>query len=437
MAVSAPALRDALDRLAGGEPVVSDPSALARYAVDGVTPRWVARPASVAALSALLTFAHTEGLAVAPRGSASSLALGNPPRRLDLVLDLTGLDRVIDYVPEDLVATVEAGMTLGALGRTLAAHGQMLALDPIGAAARTIGGVLATNASGPQRFRYGTGRDMLLGVRFAQADGTITWGGSRVVKSVTGYDVPKLLVGSLGTLGVIAEATLRLHPVPPASRSWRFGFDSSSAAANFLAALLDSSLEPDRVALLGGDAARASGHGGGGTAVLISVSSVEDAVQKQGEALAGLAAAHGGAVAVAQESSWSAVDAMGGTPVALKLTCEPSRLVSWLDDVERRSVALGLRVSAVGQPGHGVLHVGLSGSVPAAATLHSDLLVPLRDAVAAEGGAVVVERAPAELKANLEVWGPIDPTSLAIMARLKREFDPRQTLNPGRFVGGL
>jgi glycolate oxidase FAD binding subunit len=118
---------------------------------------------------------------------------------VDLALDLSRLTGIMEYVPADMVATVQAGVRLDVLGRELGKHGQMLALDPYGGLSRTVGGVLACGASGPRRFRYGTGRDLLLGARFVQADGTVTWGGSKVVKSVTGYDVPKLLAGSLGT----------------------------------------------------------------------------------------------------------------------------------------------------------------------------------------------------------------------------------------------
>ncbi len=165
--------------------------------------------------------AHAERLAVAPRGSGSSLGLGHPPRRLDLVLDLSRLDAIEEYVPEDMVASVGAGARLGALAERFGAHRQMLAVDPPGGAVRSVGGVLATGASGPLRFRYGRTRDLLLGVRFVQADGLLTWGGAKVVKSVTGYDVPKLLVGSLGTLGVIVRrrsGCTRARPRP--GRGW-------------------------------------------------------------------------------------------------------------------------------------------------------------------------------------------------------------------------
>jgi glycolate oxidase FAD binding subunit len=259
VAVSAPALHDALLDIAGAAHVLRDPGALAPYAVDGVVPSAVVRPGSADEVSRVLALATAEKLGVIPRGAGTGQGLGNPPRRLDVVLELGRLTAVRDYVPEDMVATVEAGLTLGALAAQLASHRQMLALDPPGGEPRTIGGVLATHASGPRRFRYGTGRDLLLGARFVQADGTITWGGAKVVKSVTGYDVPKLLVGSLGTLGVLVEATLRLHPMPPESRSWQLGFSSAEAARDFLSALLDSPLQPDRVALLDVGALRSVG----------------------------------------------------------------------------------------------------------------------------------------------------------------------------------
>ena len=436
MAVSPPALREALADAVGGEHLVSDSAALARYAVDGLTPRWVARAESVEGVSRLLALARGEGLAVAPRGSGSSLALGNPPRRLDVVLDLARLSAITDYVPEDMVASVEAGLPLATLAGRLAERGQMLALDPIGGSSRTIGGILAANASGPLRTRYGTGRDLLLGTRFVQADGTITWGGARVVKSVTGYDVPKLMVGSLGTLGVIVGATLRLHPLPPASRSWFIDLHAREAAESFLAGLGDSTLEPDRVVLVNAGARHALGHTNHDLAVLVSIGSVDEAVLSQGAALARLAGAHGGEVRSLRSSDWGNLGAALAGLVELKLSCEPARLVFWLAELERLSSRLGLPASIVAQAANGCLQAALDGPV-AGVTLHEHLLRPLRDGLGPEGGSLVVGRASADLKTHFDVWGPISLESLAIMTRLKREFDPDGILNPGRFVGGL
>src|ERR1700730_5913667 len=204
-----------------------------------------------------------------------------------------------------MVATVQAGVRLRVPGRELGKHAQMLALYPYGGRSRTVGGVIASGASGQRRFRYGTGRDLLLGARFVQADGTVTWGGAKVVKSVTGYDVPKLLVGSLGTLAILVEATLRLHPMPPATRSWQVGLPSYAGARAFRAALLDSPLQPDRAALLDAAGLRRAGLTPDPIALLLSIGSVAEAVEQQGQALEGLAAGHGGRIAGIADSALS------------------------------------------------------------------------------------------------------------------------------------
>lgn len=436
MAVSSPALREALADIVGSEYLIESAPALDTHAVDGVRPRWVARPGNADEVSRALAFAHAEGLAVSPRGSGSAVALGNPPRRLDLVVDLARLREVSDYVPEDMVASAEAGVSLAALGRVLAERSQMLALDPLGGSSRSIGGILATNASGPLRFRYGTARDLTLGVRFVQADGTITWGGAKVVKSVTGYDVPKLMVGSLGTLAIIVSATLRLHPLPPARGSWLFAWKAREAAESFLAALMASSLEPDRLTLLNGETSRGYGCSDGKLALLVSIGSVDEAVSSQGHAMSELARTHGAEAQELPVSCWDRLQALPTGDVWLRVSSEPRRVVFWLGELERVASRLGLGVSAVGQAGNGMMQAGLQGEVIGAA-LDGNLLRPLREGLASEGGSLVVERAPSSLKANLDVWGPINPDSLAIMSRLKAQFDPEEILNPGRFVGGL
>jgi glycolate oxidase FAD binding subunit len=435
VAVSAPALHDALADIAGAPHVLRAPDALASYAVDGVIPAAVVRSGSADEVSRVLALATVEGLAVIPRGAGTSQGLGNPPRRFDVALDLGRMTAVRDYVPEDMVATVEAGMTLGGLAAHLAPHGQMLALDPPGGNARSVGGVLATHASGPRRFRYGTPRDLLLGARFVQADGTTTWGGAKVVKSVTGYDVPKLLVGSLGTLGVLVEATLRLHPMPPMSRSWRLGFSGSAGARDFLAALLDSPLQPDRAALLDAGAAGRIGLTTDPIALLLSISSVAEAVEAQGQGLERLAAAHGGQSEVLPESTWSRLGLSVAAPAIFRAVCEPRRLLDWASEARDSARRLGVDLALLGQPGHGVLQMSLWGGDEG--RLAREVALPLRRALEAEGGSLVVERGPVGLKAECEVWGSIEPSVLDIMKRIKTEFDPGSVLSPGRFVGGL
>lgn len=186
----------------------------ASFAIGGVAPRAAVRPESRDELAEALRAASRERLATVPWGGGVSLAQERALPRYDLALDLGGLARVVEYDPEDLTITVECGMTLAALRDTLAARGQELPLEGSFASRATVGGVLATNASGPRRLRFGAPYDRLLGARFALADGTLARSGGRVVKNVAGYAVHRLLCGSRGALAVLVEASLKLLPAP-------------------------------------------------------------------------------------------------------------------------------------------------------------------------------------------------------------------------------
>jgi glycolate dehydrogenase FAD-binding subunit len=182
--------------------------------VDGVPARWVAWPGSTEEVSAVLRAAARMGLRVVARGTGTRLTWGVPPTDVDLIVDTSRMGAVLAHVAGDLVVTVQAGLRMVDLQDALAPHRQRLALDSAG----TVGGTIATAASGPLRYRYGSVRDLLIGITVVRADGTVTRSGGTVVKNVAGYDLGKLYTGSLGTLGVITEAVFRLHPLPEASR---------------------------------------------------------------------------------------------------------------------------------------------------------------------------------------------------------------------------
>jgi glycolate dehydrogenase FAD-binding subunit len=211
------------------------------FVIDGRRPHWAVFPGSVGEVARCLAIAHAERLAVAPVGAGTRLGWGAPPWALDLVLSLARLDRIVAHEPADLTASVEAGVPLERLNAVLVPHRQRLPLDPARADRSTIGGLIATGASGPYRARYGTMRELMLGVTVVRADGTVVQGGGRVVKNATGYDMPKLHVGALGTLGVIVGVHLRLHPVPAREATWCVALPSVEVALDAALALLDAS----------------------------------------------------------------------------------------------------------------------------------------------------------------------------------------------------
>lgn len=249
-------------------------------AVDGLVPSLVARPGRAEEVAAVLRLADRRGWAVVPRGGGTKMAWGEPRRRCNLVLDTRGLADLVEHEPGDLTCVVGAGMTLGRLQETVGSatgHSQRLMLDPPQGAGSTLGGLVATGAAGPLRQRYGTMRDLLLGARFALTDGTLARTGGKVVKNVAGYDLDKLLVGSLGTLGVVVEVSLRLHPVPASSRTVSLDGADPGEVQDLLGRLRRAPAAPSLVEVLWPE-----------RRCLIRVDSSEEGALRQAERIVGL-----------------------------------------------------------------------------------------------------------------------------------------------------
>src|SRR5579872_3758163 len=211
-------------------------------AIRGITPRLVLEPTSEQQLAAALRLANDAGLAVVPRGGGTKLSWGNPPSRADIILSTARLDKIIEHPWADLTVSVEAGCPIQKLQSALAQHGQRLALDPHWPAQATVGGVLSTNDSGSLRLRFGSLRDLIIGITLALPDGTLATSGGKVVKNVAGYDLPKLATGALGTLGVITRAIFRLHPLPQNTRTFTISATSAGEMQHFVLKVQDSQL---------------------------------------------------------------------------------------------------------------------------------------------------------------------------------------------------
>ncbi|MGH7276762.1 MAG: FAD-binding oxidoreductase, partial [Candidatus Rokuibacteriota bacterium] len=259
---------------------------LSPYVVEGRTPEAAVFPGSIEEVAAVVGVASEAELPVTPWGGGTATSVGMPAARPGLVLGLRRMSRLVEHEPGDLTATVEAGMTVAEFQVALRSRGQWLSLDPPDAEHATVGGVLAANASGPRRHLYGTARDLLIGVTVVTADGAVVKGGGKVVKNVAGYDLPKLFIGSYGTLGIIVEATVKLRPLPDDERLVCVSFDRLKDAGAAVRALMASDLIPNAVELL--DAAASVGLGVG----------VAGGAPGLGKTLAGAPPAPAGAVVV-------------------------------------------------------------------------------------------------------------------------------------------
>jgi glycolate oxidase FAD binding subunit len=406
--------------------------------VAGVQPRRVVEPASVDEAAAFMTESAGRREALVFAGGGTELELGAPPRRLDAVVRTTKLDRLVEHAPSDQIATVEAGMTLAALQAALAGHGQRLALDPPLPARATIGGIVAANACGPLRTRHGGVRDLIIGASFLRADGGRVKGGGKVVKNVAGFDLPKLLVGSLGTLGLITTVTFRLHPLPEARETLLLGPLAPRAVWELSQRLRQAQLEPAALAATGEGEGRAQGddqwrlavryEGFGGSVSQQRARTVAIASEQT--------AAHRLLDAPAAEALWrdeAALRAREGLRV--KIAAPPSALAALYEKLGARlaGTLAGLRSSWYPLTGLSFLSAAAGGLDVAAAAA---LLGEARTEVEAAGGSLTIAAAPPPLRERIDVWGS-PPPALALMRRIKERFDPEGRLAPGRFVGGI
>jgi glycolate oxidase FAD binding subunit len=388
-------------------------------AIDGVTPASTLSPSTAQELVTALNEANTQGKTVAPVGGATQLDLGMPPRRVDLALDTTRLNRIVEYEPADLTVTVEAGMRYGELQRILGEQGQRLALDPPLEPAATIGGVIATNASGPLRFAFGTARDLVIGTRVANPDGTLTHAGGRVVKNVAGYDLNKLYIGSLGTLAVIVELSFKLAPTPPATATLSGTFPSAAATRTVLADIIRSPLAPLAVEQLGA------------RRLVFRVGGYPQAVERQVRDLSALIERNRGQPG---EASWEDLQATRveahRRDVVLKAAVPISVSAAVVDLLEHELAAFKPTVWA--HAGSGVAYAACD------APSNAEPLHAVRRRVQALGdnASLVIQRCPTALKREIDVWGEPAP-GVALMRAIKAKLDPNNTLNPGRYVGSI
>jgi len=435
-----------LSSLLGSDGVVSH-HRREEYAVDGLVPQAVVQPASRQAFAEVMRWASGEKLAVTPRGGGTQMSLGNLPSSLDLVVDLSRYNRLLDYQPADLTVTVEAGMTLETLQRELAQGGNLASLEAPMAGRATIGGILAANSSGPLRHSYGPARDWLIGISVVGPEGGETRAGGKVVKNVTGYDLNKLYTGSLGTLGVIVEATFKLAPFPTDSGAVVAVFSSMGAAITEASNLLSQVYAPQGVhvadALVAGRLDLPFTIPPDGASVIAFCAGRPRAVQRRMVESTKLLQVRGssqmerldgpsGAALLRRltDLGWSAVTA---PQLGLKINVSPSlvaKAVTWHQD------------GGIGPPGiladAGFGRVNLfwwdENALPISGVIAA--IARLRSIAGESGGSVVVEHCPLPVKRQVDVWG--EPSvEVELMRRIKHTFDPLGTLNPGRFMGRL
>jgi glycolate oxidase FAD binding subunit len=437
--------------IVGAGRVVTDEGARQAFAVDGVAPHFVVYPPGAEETASALRFAAEQGLGVIPCRNGTKLSIGNPPRKYDVALNVKELNRVWHYEPADLTVTVEPGMKFGDFQHFVSRHGLWLPLDPAGGAKASIGGIVATNSAGPLRFCYGAPRDMVLGLKIATSEGKIIKTGGRVVKNVTGYDLAKLLIGSYGTLGVIVEASFKLFPRPAELATFVLRPGTLGIAREIRRGVLASPLTPMRMALLNARGAALVRKGmaldsaPGGPEVWIEFGGSARVLDRCANELdqmgRGVGAAPQRVPEDAAETVWERIAdfrawlaASHPQLVAMKAALPDSASEEFLSLAEQMAENEKIPLASVSYMGVGTVRLALLERPSTAAV--EGFLIRLRGSAENLRGALILEEAPAELKARVEVWGE-SGDDFEMMRKLKSVWDPKGILSPGRFVGQL
>lgn len=455
-------LRYDLNQIVGEAGLLPDDQ-LAHYCIDGVVPKAVVFPSTTAEIQDVLIYAADRVLSVIPVGNGTKLGFGNPPEKVDLVLSMSRLNKVLEYEPADLTVTVQAGIRLADFQAKLAENGQWLSLDPPYADRATIGGIIAANSSGPSRLRYGTARDVVIGLQVIQPNASVAKSGGKVVKNVAGYDLNKLYVGSFGTLGIITEATFKLSPLPEMERTVLLTFREIGQAANVALEITGSQLLPTFLNLFNGvplteisEPCLLIGLDGHPEAVKWQMDEVQSIAKQNG--VVGVEVYEGERQRVLRaemrafpEGRWAPPPCPRGggeenllaPPRAGGVTiCKANLRMTDVEDFINATLAFGNElhgsVQVMGLMGNGIVYIAFSDSSKGTDELQSvaNAIARLRDNALEVGGNLIVESAPTELKRQIDVWGPIGNT-LGLMKGLKAKLDPVGILNPGRFVAGI
>ncbi len=493
MTASATTIAARLESIAGVEQVHAQSAACMRYAVDDLAPSAVVRPANAEQVAEVVRFAVAEKLAVIPCGARTKLGIGMPPARYDIALDTTRLDQIAHYDPGDLTLSVDAGMPLAKLNAVLGEHAQFLPLLAPWYSRTTVGGTIASGVDSPLRQFYGTARDFVIGAEFVTGAGTLAKSGGRVVKNVTGYDLHKLLIGSLGTLAVITRVNFRTFPAPPAARGFVASFATAEEALRLRRRVVDSPLSPLTLDVLSPGLAQifatrtpatpevavfpGESHSSNQTLLRMlgnwfsprewhlcaGFAGTPEVLQRYERDLTQFAAdSRATCTTVLDDATRPSV--WGRLRESLSMLCEASPAATIfklsllpeqhtaafakLDEIaERASLPSALIARAAGTIYFGLLpEQSVEKNAENLARLAS-AATTIFDLAAHEGGYATIPFCPSGLKRRLNIWGThfvsrmnlrdAHRPDFALMQRVKSAFDPNSILAPARFPGAI
>ena len=446
-----------LKEVVGEGYATQDPDKLKAYLLDGKKPKIVVSPGTINEVSKIVAYANQRHLTIIPRGNGTKMEMGGIPKKMDIVLSTNRLNRITDSDCENLTLSAESGITLNEAQKSLAkvGKGYFLPLDPPFTDEATLGGIVATNSSGPRRLLYGTARDLIIGTKAVFPNGDLVVSGGKTVKNVSGYDMCKLLIGSYGTLGIICEITFKLLPLPEKEATLLLSFARLEEADGFARELRGSQLIPSSTEILNATAVQKMKYSmsmppNGNYLVAIGVEGVTESIDRQISQLGEMGKKYGVLEAVTLDSEkhqafWIAIRDLSyaltegnSNLISLKPTFLISKCGEMIGSYEKIAREFGIDGALICHSGNGILYSYLLPGKNFRSKIESlvELIGKLTSEAVKNGGNLVVESSPLSIKKKVDVWGQSRGDYL-VVRRLKEQIDPVGILNIGRFVGGI
>jgi glycolate oxidase FAD binding subunit len=425
--------------------------------MDGKKPKVIVSPKTIDEVSKIVAHANQQHLTIVPRGNGTKMGMGGIPKKIDITLSTNRLNRITDSDCENLTLSAEGGITLSEVQKSLAkvGKGYFLPLDPPFTDKATLGGIVATNSSGPERLLYGTARDLIIGTKAVFPNGDIVVSGGKTVKNVSGYDMCKLLIGSYGTLGIICEMTFKLLPLPEKEATLTLSFTKLEEADGFARQVRSSQLIPSSIEILNAIAVKNMKYSisippNGNYLVAMGLDGVAESIDRQISEMSEMSKKHGVLEAVTLDSEkhqafWIALrDFSKGLTekcpnlISLKSNFLISKSGEMLGSYEKITSEFGMDCAFICHSGNGILYSYILAEKNLRSKIESfvELIGKLTSEAVKNEGNLVVESSPLLIKKKVDVWGQ-SRSDYLVVRRLKEQIDPAGILNIGRFVGGI
>jgi len=446
-----------LKEIVGESHIIQDPDKLKAYAIDGKKPKVVVTPGTIDEVSKVVAYASQQHFSIVPRGNGTKMRMGGIPKKVDIVLSTGRLNRTTDRDCENLTLSAESGLTLGEVQQGLAkvGKGYFLPLDPPFTDKATLGGIVATNSSGPKRLLYGTARDMMIGAKAVFPNGDIVVSGGKTVKNVSGYDMCKLLIGSYGTLGILCEMTFKLLPLPEKEATFSLSFATLEEADGFAREVRGSQLIPSSIEILNAMAVQKMKYSismppNGKYLVAIGLEGVAESIDRQISEMSEMGKKQGTLEAVTldeerHQAFWVALrDFSKGLTekspnlISLKSNFLISKSGEMLGSYEKITNEFGMDCAFICHSGNGILYSYILAEKNLRSKIESfvELIGKLTSEAVKNEGNLVMESSPLLIKKKVDVWGQ-SRSDYPVVRRLKEQIDPAGILNVGRFAGGI